>query len=314
MWELHTLMRVITYIALSTVDLLLFIVVLYKSCIVNNIEKKRKIILSIALLIFSSQAFGFILEFIRLSLFEDQRLINTISFSLFVIATFLVIVSIILLYMFMGIQLFIVFGDTTYQIGKGIIYIHLIIFTLIVIMVINHIYAQITQKHVIVSTASIILLIAIGISHFVWTFNRKLYLMIVSYKQHSSGKLVVDAHHEMPMLRVIVKVSVLLTLMAINTISIIVIALLLTFIGGDVSIIVYWIIWLIYASSASLSIFLMLSISDKWYGCLCRSCHIRFQQICENCVSNSVHIKQGSTKQLSVVDNTSNPSSVHQTV
>lgn len=314
MSDLHDNLRSICISILSFTSCILFIIIVVKLCGSKAESQDGRKTTMLALLIFSSQGIGWGLEVIRFQLFGHQRLINTPSIEviLYISALICVMISIVLFYSFMGIQLYLAFLNTNYKANKTVIYIHSFIFALVLLFCGIATYWQIettnlAERNLIL--AIIFLLLGSGLIHLTYLFNRKLYQVLVSHRIHSKSQTsVIDTQHELPILHVIVKCTVLVSFGTISTCFLIIVALILGLVGGDLSIVLYWTIWIIYAVSQTMNLFLMLSINSGCYGVLCRFCHIRFQARCEKLVASSTN-NNGKNMELSV-DNNANDISV----
>ena len=200
--------------------------------------------------------------------------------------------SSLLMYLFMAFQLIIVFKNTVFQVQKSVIYAHFILFIVILILVISMLIIAISGYKITILLAIFFILASIGAMHMAWLFNRKLYLMVLKQRKHSNtfsdsstnqiNNSTIDAQRELSILNVIIKITVIFTLYFISTIFIIVVLMALIILNSTLTIALYYVIFGIYAVTPSLSIFLMLSMNNDIYGCLCKCCHHQFSKLCHN--------------------------------
>ena len=136
-----------------------------------------------------------------------------------------------------------------------------------------------------------------GYSHLIFLFNRNLFQML---KQQSKST---DGSAQLPILRIMRRSAVLISIHAVICVFEIVVNLCIAF--GIVPLIIHFIAVSIWYCYTAVCMFLMLRINEKYYQCLCGVCDAGFKRIC-NCIagrcidSNEKHLAelQSSVQQI----------------
>ena len=285
---------------LSFWNTLYLIILLYKLC--SDKAKPSKPI-SVAICIFIGQSTGWLCFAINAILFGHSPN-SLIYYILRYIGTFGAGASSLLMYLFMDIQLSIVFKNSIYQVQKPVIFLHFIIFCILVILVIViNIMAVFSTLHSLVAILTLLFfaLAAGGAIHMAYLFNKKLYLMMFNEKKHAvlrekrsrsisdtnSSHDTVDAQRRLDVLRIMVKVTNLISTFFVATVMIIGVLVLLIIWRNTVTIFIWLIGFSVYSIIPPLGIFLMLKINEDIYGCLCKCCHRRFNRLCNDLVEKN---------------------------
>ena len=269
----------------SLTNLFLFILLISKLCKLSKIEiEKSKTMIIITLTIFISLTICFVANSLRLFIYGNDQFHNSITLSLYGISVVLGLVGAMSFYIFMGIQLLTIFKETKFKITKWIIITHGITFILSILFGFGRAFFQIIAHKDLENISGILclFLLSFGIFHFVWLFNKKLYLITLEQKQHLEALQYSESeiHSELVLLQIIVKVTVLITFNVISTVCLIIIGIVLSIIGGNVSFMIFWIIWTFWAVIASLNIFLVLSPNGNQYKRLCIICDKQCLRLC----------------------------------
>eukprot|EP01083_Nonionella_stella_P099653 280190_1 len=284
----HEYVQIICEMTVSLADFTLLFTLIHRvKKMPKNERDKSKTLIRITLAIFIGFSICFTLNPLRILLFGTNRFDSTLTILLYSISIVCGIVSALLIYIFIAVQLYTIFKETKFKLKRCIILIHCVIFIAVIALNIARVLSQLLSQSLLENICGIlsILTLSFGIFHFVWLLNKKLYLLTVEQAHHLKSLSNTNIEEELVLFPVIVKVSVLITYNIVSTVGLIIIGIVLTVIGGEISVILFWIIWVFWASVASLSIFLLLSINDALYTTVCRVCHARLQRICHSIAS-----------------------------
>ena len=207
------------------------------------------------------------------------------------------------MYLFMHIQLSIVFKNTSYQVHKSVKYLHFIIFCVLVFLSISMAVLNMKGMPNAIVTLPFFVLAGGGATHMAYLFNKKLYLMLSnerkcaqsrSNKRNTITSCYADANNEMAdaqrqlsVLKIIVKVTNLFGLIFISTVMIIAVLCLLILWRNELTLFIWFIGFSVYAIIPPFCIFLMLKINEDIYGCVCKCCHTQFNKLCDHLVDRN---------------------------
>ena len=195
-----------SYIAIW--NLIFLSIVIYKSCIKKRFSKLEhsKRMLIIAMIIFTGQFIGFSVNAIRLIIYGKSKwtLIESIMVGITILFN---AISSLLMYLYMAFSLHLVFKNTMYKINKFIINIHIINFTLIVLLCIIMGLLSFLDYNVLLPLIIFILLCSIGAIHMTYLFNKKLYLMILSQRTKKQS-ITKHYHHTIDIQRELIVLNI----------------------------------------------------------------------------------------------------------
>ena len=280
--------KIVYHIIRTLLNGMCLFIVIYKSCVSKKERSIKKKMIIMAIFVFAGQFIGNLLSFIRHMIYS--RDVTTISATvMYIVDAMGIICSEIGKYVFLAVQLKLVFDDTIFKIKKSIINLHKAVLVMALIFIILTIIFYILSSLLgFICLAIAIALIAFGMLHISYLFNRKLFLLLISQRREANNNLSKsDIHRESNIMKVIIKTALLNTLTICFAVIMIIYGAIyfgMTLINRHtVFAIIYDGLWTLLMIMASLNIFFMLSMNQKMYRRLCKICNLQFKRLCSWC-------------------------------